>query len=106
MVVKEERINSAEIYNGHIRKVFKDEVSLENKKAVREVVRHRGAAAVLALDGEGNAFFVEQFRYPVGKALFEAPAGKIDPGETPLECAKRELFEECGLTAKKWTKQT
>ncbi len=103
MVVKEERTNSAEIYNGHIIKVFKDEVSLENKKAVREVVRHQGAAAVLALDGEGNAFFVEQFRYPVGKALFEAPAGKIDPGETPLECAKRELFEECGLTAKKWT---
>lgn len=103
MVVTEEKISSAEIYDGHIIKVFKDEVSLEGKKAVREVVRHKGAAAILALDGEGNAFFVEQFRYPVGKALFEVPAGKIDEGETPLECAKRELFEECGITAKKWT---
>lgn len=103
MVVTEEKISSAEIYDGHIIKVFKDDVSLDGKKAIREVVRHKGAAAILALDGEGNAFFVEQYRYPVGRALFEVPAGKIDEGETPLECAKRELFEECGITAKKWT---
>ncbi len=103
MIVTEEKISSAEIYSGHIIKVYKDEVSLEGKKAVREVVRHKGATAVLAVDKNGEGFFVEQFRYPVGKPLFEAPAGKIDPGEEPLECAKRELLEECGVSAKKWT---
>lgn len=104
MVVTEKKINSAAIYDGHIIKVFKDEVSLEGAgSAVREVVRHKGAAAILAVENDKTAYFVEQFRYPVGKALFEAPAGKIDEGENPLQCAKRELLEECGITAEKWT---
>ncbi len=103
MIVEEKKIRSTEVFDGYIMKVFKDEVSLEGKKAFREVVRHKGAAAVLAVDKNGEGFFVEQFRYPVGKPLFEAPAGKIDPGEEPLECAKRELFEECGVLAEKWT---
>lgn len=104
MVVTEKKLESEKIYEGRIVKVYKDIVSLgESKTAFREVVRHCGAAAVLAADENGRAFFVEQFRYPVDMPLFEAPAGKIDPGETPLECAKRELSEECGVTAKKWT---
>lgn len=104
MVVTEKKINSSEIYDGHIIKVFKDEVSLEGAgNALREVVRHKGAAAILAVNEKGEAYFVEQFRYPVNKALFEAPAGKIDEGESPIECAKRELLEECGVSAKKWT---
>ena len=94
MIVEEKKINSDEIYNGYIVHVFKDEVSLDGKKAFREVVRHKGATAVLAVDKNGEGFFVEQFRYPVGKPLFEVPAGKIDPGEEPFECAKRELFEK------------
>ena len=103
MIVTEEKTNSELIYNGHIIKVFKDEVSLEGKKAIREVVRHKGAAAILAIDEHEDAYFVKQFRYPIGKAILEAPAGKIDEGEDPFDCAKRELFEECGITAKKWT---
>lgn len=103
MVVTEKKNSSEEIYNGHIIHVYKDDVSLDGKKAIREVVRHQGAAAILAIDEHGEAFFVEQFRYPVSMPLFEVPAGKIDPGETPLECAKRELSEECGVAAKKWT---
>lgn len=104
MVVPEKKLESEKIFDGHIIKVYKDSVSLgETKKAFREVVRHCGAAAVLAVDEEGAAFFVEQFRYPVDMPLFEAPAGKTDPGENPIECAKRELFEECGVSAKKWT---
>ncbi len=102
MVVEEKKVTSEEIYNGRIIKVYRDNVSLEGRPAIREVVRHQGATAILAIDGEGNAFFVEQFRYPVGKALFEVPAGKIDPGEEPLTCAKRELKEECGIEAKEW----
>lgn len=104
MVVPEKKISSAEIYDGHIIKVFRDEVSLGDAgNALREVVRHKGAAAILAVDEQGEAYFVEQFRYPVDRALFEAPAGKIDEGEAPLECAKRELLEECGILAEKWT---
>lgn len=104
MVAAEKKINSTEIYNGHIIKVYKDDISIEGAgNAVREVVRHKGAAAVLAVDEHGEAYFVEQFRYPVGKPLFEAPAGKIDEGEAPFDCAKRELLEECGVLAEKWT---
>lgn len=103
MVVTEKKINSTEIYDGHILKVYKDDVSLDGKPAIREVVRHKGAAAILAIDEHGESYFVEQFRYPVDMPLFEVPAGKIDEGETPMECAKRELAEECGIGAKKWT---
>lgn len=104
MIVKEEKIRSEEIFSGHVIKVFRDEISLGDAgNSFREVVRHAGASAVLAVDEKNEAFFVEQFRYPVGKAVFEAPAGKIDPSESPFECAKRELFEECGIKAEKWT---
>ena len=103
MVVPEKTKKSTEIFNGHVVKVYKDEVLLGEKEAFREVVRHKGATAILAVDEKGEAFFVEQFRYPVNSPLFEAPAGKIDPGEIPFDCAKRELLEECGVTAKKWT---
>lgn len=103
MIVEEKKIGSEEKYNGYIVHVFKDEVSLNGKKAFREVVRHKGAAAVLAVNENKEGFFVEQFRYPVGKPLFEVAAGKIDPGEEPIVCAKRELFEECGISAEKWT---
>ena len=103
MVVPEKQKNSAEIYSGHIIKVYRDEVLLGEKEAVREVVRHKGATAILAVDENKNAFFVEQFRYPINSSVFEAPAGKIDPGEVPLDCAKRELLEECGVSAEKWS---
>lgn len=104
MTAKETTLKSTEIFSGHILKVYKDEISIEGGgNSTREVVRHKGATAVIAVDEKGEAFFVEQFRYPIGRPLFEAPAGKIDDGETPLECAKRELLEECGVEAKKWT---
>ncbi len=100
----EKTLDSETVYDGKIIKVLRDKALLEDgSAATREVVRHQGASAVLAVDGEGRAFFVKQFRYPVGRVLFEAPAGKIDPGEAPLACAKRELAEECGVAAKKWT---
>ena len=76
MVVPEKQKNSAEIYSGHIIKVYRDEVLLGEKEAVREVVRHKGATAILAVDENKNAFFVEQFRYPINSSVFEAPAGK------------------------------
>lgn len=100
----EKTLDSNVVYDGKIIKVLRDEALLENgKTAFREVVRHKGAVAVLAVDGSGDAFFVKQFRYPIGQELLEVPAGKLEAGEIPLECAKRELAEECGVTAASWT---
>lgn len=100
----EKTLSSEEIFSGKVINVVRDTVLLENgASSVREVVRHRGAAAIMAVDEAGRGFFVRQFRYAVGQALLEVPAGKIDEGETPLCCAKRELSEECGVAAEKWT---
>ncbi len=100
----EKTLDSAVVYDGKIIKVLRDEALLENgAAAVREVVRHKGAVAVLAADDSGEVFLVRQFRYPIGQELLEAPAGKLEAGEIPLECAKRELLEECGVAAESWT---
>ncbi len=100
----EKTLDSSVVYDGKIIKVLRDEALLENgAAAVREVVRHKGAVAVLAADDSGNVFLVRQFRYPIGQELLEVPAGKLEAGEIPLECARRELLEECGVTAESWT---
>lgn len=71
--------------------------------ARREVVEHFGAVAVVALDDDNRIAMVEQYRHSVGKRLWELPAGILDiAGEDPVECAKRELYEEAGLRAERW----
>lgn len=103
MTLFEKQTDSELVYDGRIIKVYKDEVILpDGKSACRETVRHCAAAAVLPIDSEGNAILEKQFRYPVGRAVTEVPAGKAEAGEMPLECAKRELREECGITADTW----
>ncbi len=89
-------------YRGRIINVRLDEVELTNGPAVREVVEHPGAVAVLALDGKENVILVRQYRHPVGGELLEVPAGKLEPGEEPLHCARRELAEETGLSGTSW----
>ena len=82
----EKALDSSSVYEGKIINVFRDEVLLENGAcAAREVVRHKGAVAVLAVDKNGEAFFVRQFRYPIGQEILEVPAGKLECGEIPLE---------------------
>jgi ADP-ribose pyrophosphatase len=68
----------------------------------REIVEHPGAVAIVAVDEEGFVALVRQFREPARKPLLELPAGTAEPGEDPLETAKRELQEECGLTGGEW----
>lgn len=92
------------MFEGRIFQVKVDQVRLpDGRQSTREVVVHRfGGSCVLAENSEGQIAFVRQFRYPYGKVLLEIPAGKLDPGETPEQCAVRELEEETGLRAKKW----
>ena len=68
----------------------------------REIVEHPGAVAIVAVDGEGHVALVRQLREATRRYLLELPAGTAEPGEEPLETAKRELREECGLTGGRW----
>ena len=73
-------------------------------KIKRSVVRHRGSAVMMAVDGENRILLVRQFRLPAAKYLWELPAGSVDPGEKPFATARRELIEETGYRARKWEK--
>lgn len=96
--LKEQKISSKEIYDGVLLHVFSDEVRLPNgKTSVREWVKHPGASAVVPVFDDGDVMLIKQFRYPLRKAFYEVPAGKIDEGETPEESAARELKEETGI---------
>lgn len=100
----EKQTGSEEIFDGVILHVFKDTVELPNgDKATRELVRHVGAAAVVAITDDEKVIVERQFRYPFGEVMTEIPAGKLDSKlENPLEAAKRELLEETGITADEW----
>lgn len=102
--LQEKTIASEKIFDGKIFNVTRDTVILENgAEALREVVHHSGGVCVLPIDDDGNTYLVKQFRYPFSSVLLEAPAGKINEGETnPLDCGKRELEEEIGAVAKNY----
>ncbi len=102
--IEEKIISRRRAFDGLILHIDHAEVLLpDGRKAMREIACHIGASAVLPLDAEGNVTLVRQFRTPVGRALLEIPAGKLDdPGENRLECARRELREETGLAAEEW----
>jgi ADP-ribose diphosphatase len=70
----------------------------------RSVVRHKGSAVMMAVDRKKRILLVRQYRLPAARYLWELPAGRLDPGETPIQAAKRELIEETGCRARKWTK--
>lgn len=70
----------------------------------RLIIQHPGSAVVMPVDAKNNILLVRQYRLPARAKLWELPAGKIDPGETALQAAKRELMEETGCRAKKWKK--
>ncbi len=100
----EKTLSCEEKYRGRIIYVHRDVVALpDGSEAVREVVEHSGGVGVLPVDENGNAWCVRQYRYAFGAHLLEMPAGKLEPGEKPIECAVRELSEETGFTAAEYT---
>ncbi|APH06995.1 NUDIX hydrolase [Bacillus weihaiensis] len=100
--LKETTLNSKEIFKGRIIDVYLEEVELPNgKTSTREIVKHPGAVAIIALTKDNKIVLVEQFRKPLERTLVEIPAGKVEKGEDPETTAKRELEEETGYTCEK-----
>ncbi|HEU4373645.1 MAG TPA: NUDIX hydrolase [Telluria sp.] len=101
--LKETRIDGEIAYDGSFLKVTRDRIRLpDGAETDREFIRHPGAVVILPVFDDGSVLLERQFRYPLDQVFIEYPAGKIDPGEDPLACAKRELREETGYTASEW----
>lgn len=93
--------SSSRVYDGRILNLHVDQVMLGNgKTTTREVIEHRGAAAIVPIIQERKVVLVRQFRYAIATDLLEVPAGTMERGEQPEECAVRELEEETGYGCK------
>ncbi|MDP6499913.1 MAG: NUDIX hydrolase [Candidatus Marinimicrobia bacterium] len=102
--LKETQLSTEQIYKGTLLDVRRDEITLPNgKTSAREYIKHPGAACMIPVLPDGNIALIKQYRYPVQSEMIELPAGKLDPGEKPEACAKRELEEEIGYSAGKLT---
>jgi ADP-ribose pyrophosphatase len=96
--LRETPTNRRLIHDGRLLKMYEDDVRLvDGTRAQREVVVHPGAVAIVAIDEHSRVVLVRQWRHAAGQALWELPAGTMDPGEAPLVTAERELAEETGL---------
>lgn len=100
--MQEHKLSSEMKFDGKLIKVTYDVAEVNGKEAWREVVHHPGASAVVAIDEDNRIIMEKQFRYALNDYLLEIPAGKLDAGEDPLVCAKRELEEETGIVASEW----
>ena len=100
--MREHKLSSEVKFDGKLIKVTYDIADVNGKEAWREVVHHPGASAVVAIDEDNRIIMEKQFRYALEDYLLEIPAGKLDAGEDPLVCAKRELEEETGIIASEW----
>ena len=98
-------ISSKEVYKCDLFRVTEDHASDGKGYEIRRsIVRHAGSAVMMAVDAKKRILLVRQYRLPAGMEMWELPAGRLDPGERPLQAAKRELTEETGYSARKWTK--
>ncbi|AXH98818.1 NUDIX hydrolase [Sporosarcina sp. PTS2304] len=104
MKFEERTLSTEKIFTGKVISMQVDEVELpDGKIAKRELVKHPGAVAIIALTDDGKLVLVEQFRKPLERTMLEIPAGKIEPGEKPELTAIRELEEETGYRANSFT---
>jgi ADP-ribose pyrophosphatase len=104
----EQMLSSTYLYRGKIVNVRRDRVLTPGGKepALREIVEHPGAVAILVLDQKKRVLLVRQYRHATAGVLLEVPAGKLEPGEDPLSCARRELAEETGCRGGSWRELT
>jgi ADP-ribose pyrophosphatase len=101
----EHKVSGREVLRAKFLHVFEDTVRLPDGSTThREYIVHPGAVVVIPLLDDGRLVLERQFRYPVGEVMIEFPAGKLDPGEDRLACAKRELLEETGYSAREWAR--
>lgn len=101
--ISETLIESAQAFRGNFLDVRRDRVRLpDGKETGREYIVHPGAVMIVPVLDNGRLLMERQFRHPMGRVMLEFPAGKLDPNESPLACAKRELLEETGYSAKEW----
>jgi ADP-ribose pyrophosphatase len=101
-VVKKEKL-----YDGKVLNLIVDQIEYQSgSRAIREVAEHPGGAVAVAMFPDERVILIKQYRYPVGKFLYELPAGKLGPEEDPTLCAARELEEETGYIARKWRRLT
>ena len=107
---KPELIDSKLSYKGNVFSVYTDTLIEpgDDKPRSKDVIRHNGSVVILALDESRNSadpdvILIRQYRHAAGQFLLELPAGRIEPNEPPLAAAKREMIEETGFRAKKWT---
>jgi ADP-ribose pyrophosphatase len=102
--LSEYRIDGQKVFDGKLLQVYQDRVVLPDRnEGSREYIKHPGAVVILAIQNDGRLLVERQFRYPLGQAFLELPAGKIEPGEDILNTAKRELFEETGHESDDWS---
>lgn len=101
--LREQGVRREALLQGRMLQVARDTVVLpDGSSSTREYVIHPGAVMVVPLLDDGRVLLERQFRYPMGEAMVEFPAGKLDPGESSLACAQRELQEETGFRAQRW----
>lgn len=99
----EDTLSSETVYQGRLLHAKRDRVRLpDGKESSREYLLHPGAAVIIPLFDNGDTLLERQHRYPLHRDFLELPAGKFDPGEADLDCARRELLEETGYTAESW----
>ena len=100
----ETRVESEDVFRGKLLHIKRDTVRMpDGANATREFVVHPGAAMIIPRLAGGKLLVERQYRYPLARVFIEFPAGKVDPGEDPLSTAKRELIEETGYVAARWS---
>jgi ADP-ribose pyrophosphatase len=103
--LRETLVAGEQVWQGAFLDVRRDTVALpDGSRATREYIVHPGAVMVVPVLDDGRLVMERQHRYPIGRVMLEFPAGKLDPGETPFACARRELAEETGYTAREWAR--
>jgi ADP-ribose pyrophosphatase len=99
--MKIKTLDSEKVFEGRVFDIRQDKVRLSNGRVANlDIIEHGGSVTILPLDNEDHIWFVCQYRHPAGEKILELPAGTLEHGEDPLDCARRELREEIGMEAK------